>query len=576
MSVRLSPPTVASAVAAVLALASVASSASAQSTRPSGIDTTNFDRSVRPQDDLFRFVNGGWIKKTPIPSDAPSWGAFYELDERSRESLRAILEQAAKSNAPAGSEERKVGDYYASFLDSARVEAQGVTPLKGELARIAALKSHAELPALFAHLARVGVARPVAVGVSTDPKKSTENTVIVGQSGLSLPDRDYYLLNDARMASVRKSYSTYLTQLFTLAELPDAAGAASRVIALETAIAGKQWERARNRDRNAVYNPRTVVQLGEAMPGFDWKSYLGAAGLGAVTNVIVQQPDYLVAIDSIIKATPVATWREYFAAKLLDTYSPELSSPFVQARFDFRGKVLSGQQEQRARWKRGVTEVELGLGDAAGKLYVARHFKPEAKARMDSLIRNLRAAYSIGIDSLEWMSAGHQGAREGQALEVHGEDRLSGQVARLLVARGASRRPGRQRHARRASGRTPTCSHSTGSRWTRCAGAMTPQTVNAYYSSTQQRDRLSGRDPAAAVLRSHRGRCGELRRDRRRHRPRDRPRLRRPGAQVGRRRQPARLVDPRGREGVRGAREQAGRAVRSAQRRSRGRRSTRS
>jgi putative endopeptidase len=483
MSVRPSPPAVAYALAAALALAPATSTVSAQATRPSGIDTTNFDRTVRPQDDLFRFVNGGWIRKTPIPNDAPSWGAFYELDERSRESLRTILEEAARSNAPAGSEERKVGDFYASFLDSARVEALGVTPLKGELARIAKVQSHAELPALFAHLARIGVARPLGVAVSTDPKKSTENTVLVFQSGLSLPDRDYYLINDARMGSVRQSYSTYISQLFTLAGLPDPAGAASRVIALETAIAGKQWERARNRDRNAIYNPRTVVQLGEAMPGFDWKGYLGAAGLGSVTNVIVNQPDYLVAIDSIIKATPVATWREYFAAKLLDTYAPELSSPFVQARFDFRGKVLNGQQEQRARWKRGVTEVELGLGDALGKLYVARHFKPEAKARMDTLIRNLRAAYSIGIDSLEWMTPATKARakeklskftvkigypekwRDYSSLQVRRDD-LVGNVMRARQWAYADMLAQYGKPVDKV-------------RW-----AMTPQTVNAYYSST--------------------------------------------------------------------------------------------
>jgi predicted metalloendopeptidase len=404
MTARTTSPLFVRALSSALALACFASTASAQATRPSGIDTTNFDRSVRPQDDLFRFVNGGWIKRTPIPSDVPSWGTAYELFERSQENMRAILEDAGRSNAAAGSDERKVGDLYASFIDSARVEALGVTPLKGELARIAALTSHAELSTLFAHLARMGVARPIAVGVSADAKKSTENTVLIAQSGLTLPDRDYYLMNDARMAGVREKYVAYLTQLFTLAGQPDPAGAASRVLALETAIAGKQWERARTRDRNAVYNPRTVAQLGEAMPSFDWKGYLAAAGLGAVDNVIVNQPDYLVAIDSVIKATPIGTWREYLTAKLLDTYSPELSSPFVQARFDFRGKVLAGQQAQRPRWKRGVTTVELGLGDAAGKLYVARHFKPEAKARMDELIRNLREAYRVGIDSLEWMT----------------------------------------------------------------------------------------------------------------------------------------------------------------------------
>jgi len=468
---------------AAVALLSVASVASAQATRPSGIDTSAFDRSVRPQDDLFRFVNGGWLKRTPIPNDAASWGAFNELDERSRESMRTILEDASRSNAAAGSEERKVGDLYASFLDSARVEALGVTPLKGELARIAALTSSAELPAMFARLARIGVARPFGAGVGADPKKSTTNAVQIGQSGLTLPDRDYYLNNDARMTAVRKSYAEYLAKLFTLAEQPDAAGAASRVIALETAIAGKQWERARNRDRNAIYNPMTVAKLAESTPHFDWKGYLGAAGIGAATDVIVNQPDYLVALDSIITATPIGTWREYLAAKLLDAYSPELSSPFVQARFDFRGKVLAGQLAQRARWKRAVQEVEGGLGEAAGKLYVARYFKPEAKARIDELIRNLREAYSIGIDSLEWMTPATKARakeklaqftvkigypdkwRDYSSLDIKRDD-LVGNVMR---ARQWAYDDNVAQYGKPVDKK----------RW-----FMTPQTVNAYYQST--------------------------------------------------------------------------------------------
>ena len=468
---------------AAVALLSVASVASAQATRPSGIDTSAFDRSVRPQDDLFRFVNGGWLKRTPIPNDAASWGAFNELDERSRESMRTILEDASRSNAAAGSEERKVGDLYASFLDSARVEALGVTPLKGELARIAALKSSAELPAMFAHLARIGVARPFGAGVGADPKKSTTNAVQISQSGLTLPDRDYYLNNDARMTAVRKSYAEYLAKLFTLAEQPDAAGAASRVIALETAIAGKQWERARNRDRNAIYNPMTVAKLAESTPHFDWKGYLGAAGIGAATDVIVNQPDYLVALDSIITATPIGTWREYLAAKLLDAYSPELSSPFVQARFDFRGKVLAGQLAQRARWKRAVQEVEGGLGEAAGRLYVARYFKPEAKARIDELIRNLREAYSIGIDSLEWMTPATKARakeklaqftvkigypdkwRDYSSLDIKRDD-LVGNVMR---ARQWAYDDNVAQYGKPVDKK----------RW-----FMTPQTVNAYYQST--------------------------------------------------------------------------------------------
>ncbi len=468
---------------AAVALASAASVASAQATRPSGIDTSAFDRTVRPQDDLFRFVNGGWLKRTPIPDDAASWGAFNELDERSREAMRSILEEASRSNAPAGSEERQVGDLYASVLDSARVEALGVTPLKGELDRIAALKSTAELPAMFAHLARIGIARPFGAGVGADPKKSSVNAVQIGQSGLTLPDRDYYLVNDARMTAVRQSYANYLTTLFTLASIPDPAGAASRVIALETALAGKQWERARNRDRNAVYNPMTVAKLAESTPHFDWKGYLGAAGIGAATDVIVNQPDYLVALDSIITATPIGTWREYLAAKLLDAYSPELSSPFVQARFDFRGKVLAGQVAQRARWKRAVQEVEGALGEAAGKLYVARNFRPEAKARIDELIRNLREAYSIGIDSLDWMTPATK-ARAKQKLaqftvKIAYPDKWR-DYSKLVIDRGDL--PGNVMRARQWAYDDMIAQYGKPvdkSRW-----VMTPQTVNAYYMPT--------------------------------------------------------------------------------------------
>ena len=471
------------AIAGTLALGSLAAPVAAQSPRTSGIDTTTFDRSVRPQDDFFRFVNGGWLKRTPIPADAARWGAFDELDERSRESMHVILESAAKSSAPAGSEERKVGDLYASFLDSASVESLGITPLKGELARIASISSTSELPAAFAHLARLGVARPLGVGVGSDPKQSSQNVVQIGQSGIGLPDRDYYLNTDARMSAIRQSYQGYLAQLFTLAELPDPTGAAGRVLALETALAGKQWERARNRDRNAIYNPMTIAQLAGASPHFDWKSYLDAAGIGQATRVIVNQPDYLTAVDSIVAATPVSTWREYLASKLLDAYAYELSSPFVQARFDFRGKVLNGQQVLRARWKRGVQEVEGGLGEAAGKLYVARHFKPEAKTRIDELIRNLRDAYSVGIDSLEWMTpetktrAKEKLAQFGVKIGYPDKWRNYGPVE--------IRRDDLLGNVMRARAYAyQDMIDQLGKPVDRTRWAMTPQTVNAYYLST--------------------------------------------------------------------------------------------
>ena len=369
-----------------------------------GFDTANLDKSVRPQDDFFRYVNGTWLKRTEIPADASAWGAFNELREKSREALHTILEDAAKSNAPAGTEERKVGDLYASYVDSARIEQLGITPLQRELKTITAIRTTADLPAAFAHFARLGVQAPLGVGVNSDPKRSDVNIVLINQSGLGMPDRDYYLRTEPKMQETRKAYTDYITRLLSLAGQPDPAGSAARILALETAIATPQWDRARSRDRNATYNKMTTAELAALTPSFSWPRYLKEAGLAQATEVVVRQPDYVRALDAIVSRTPVSTWREYIAFKLIDNFANQLPAAYETARFEFRGKTLSGQQEMASRWKRSVDGVEGILGEPAGKLYVARNFKPEAKARMDALVKNILAAYRVGIDSLEWMS----------------------------------------------------------------------------------------------------------------------------------------------------------------------------
>ncbi|HET9986159.1 MAG TPA: M13-type metalloendopeptidase [Longimicrobiales bacterium] len=369
-----------------------------------GVDTAGFDRTVRPQDDFSRFVSGRWAERTQIPADRSSWGSFNALEDASDAALHRIVEEAAQSGAKPGTELQKVGDLYASFMDTATIESLGLKRLQGELARLATLKSTRELPGALAHLARLGVSGPFVALVMPDQKNSRANIVTLSQSGLGMPDRDYYLRPDAKLEATRKAYATYVTRLLELAGQADPAGAAQRIVALETKLAEKQWERAKNRDRNATYNRMTVAQLAALTPSFDWAGYLKAAGLGAATEVVVRQPDYLQALDAIVSATPVSTWQEYLTYRLLSAYADELPSAFVQASFDFRGKTLAGLQEMRPRWKRGVDEVEGALGEAAGKLYVERNFKPEAKARMDALVRNLLAAYRAGIDSLEWMS----------------------------------------------------------------------------------------------------------------------------------------------------------------------------
>jgi predicted metalloendopeptidase len=375
--------------------------------RVPGIDVTGMDLSVRPQDDFFRYVNGKWIDTTPIPPDRSSYGTFAMLSERTQLAVREIVEGEARTPGAPGSNSRKVGDLYKSFMDEARVDALGISPLKAELDLIDRVTSHRDLPAAFARAARVGVRLPFAVNVGPDQRNSETYAVQISQSGLGMPDRDYYLRPDERFAAIRKAYTTYVSRLFALANQRDPEGAAARIVSLETALARQQWDRARNRDRNATYNKMTVAALQTSTPHFDWQSYLSQLPEGTrdrVKDVIVRQPDYLKALDATLEATPVETWKEYLRFGLIGAYADDLSAPFVESEFEFSGKVIAGRQEIQPRWKRGISEVEQALGEPIGRIYIDRHFKPAAKARMDELIRNLLAAFTVGIDELEWMS----------------------------------------------------------------------------------------------------------------------------------------------------------------------------
>jgi predicted metalloendopeptidase len=379
----------------------------AQTTAPPvvpGLDTSGMDLSVRPQDDFFRYVNGRWTDTTPIPADLPTYGTFISLRDRAREAVRGIIEGEAAKSEPRGGMAQKIGDYYASFMDEARAESLGAQPLARELAAIDTIASRRDLPAAFARAAQLGIRLPLNVGVTQDPRKSDLYIVVVQQAGLGMPDRDYYLRDDERFAAIRKAYVIYITQLLSLAQRPDPAGAAARVLTLETTIARAQWDRARNRDRDLTYNKRTRAELQAALSQFDWSGYFKRAKAPAVKDVIVRQPDYLTAVNGLLTDTPIATWKEYLSVGLLTEYADDLSSAFADAAFEFNGKIIAGRQQMQPRWKRAVAAVEDALGEPVGKLYVERYFKPEAKARMDGLIRNLLAAFTAGIDELEWMS----------------------------------------------------------------------------------------------------------------------------------------------------------------------------
>jgi putative endopeptidase len=402
--------------AAAALIAAVAVAAAQERPVVPGIDTAGMDLTVRPQDDFFRYVNGRWVDDTPIPADQSGYGTFAILRERAQEAVRAIVEEEARAQAAPGSYAQKIGDFYKGYMDTAERDALGIAPLKSELDRIARLDDAADLPAAFARAAQLGVRLPFAVTVGADQRNSDAYAVSVSQSGLGMPDRDYYLRNDGRFSETRKSYTTYIARLFALSNQPDPEGAAARIVSLESRMAALQWDRARGRDRNATYNKMPVASLQSSTPHFDWQAYLAALPANArdkVTDVIVRQPDYVKAIDAVIADTPVATWKEYLTFGLISAYADGLSAPFADSQFEFNGKVIGGRQQQPPQWRRGVTQVEQVLGEPVGRIYIERHFKPAAKVRMDALIRNLLAAFKAGIDDLEWMSPATR--REAQA-----------------------------------------------------------------------------------------------------------------------------------------------------------------
>ena len=368
-----------------------------------GIDLDNFDNAVRPQDNLFLHVNGAWLKKIPIPADKGSYGAFDKLRDLSDERVHDIIKTAVAQRAAPGSEAQKIADLYQSFMDEAAIEKRGLTPLQDELAAVDKLGSTDDLAWYFGKMQRYGVDMPLTLGIEIDAKDSRRYLPAVGQSGLGLPDRDYYLQNDPRFVKAREAYLAYLTRLFTLSGQSDPAGMAKAVLALETALAKAQWSNVENRDPVKTYNKMTPVALRKLAPGFNWPNFLSAGKLN-VTELDLAQPSYARQLGVLVAEQPISAWRAYLKARLLDSAAPFLSQDYVDAQFAFAGTALNGTTENLPRWQRAVGLTQAGLGDAVGKLYVAKYFPPEHKARMEALVANLMKAYAQSIDQLAWMS----------------------------------------------------------------------------------------------------------------------------------------------------------------------------
>ena len=445
---------------------------------PWGFDLAGRDTAVAPGNDFYDFANGAFVKKLVIPPDRSRYGAFDALQALSERRVRGILEKAA-GDSEARTEKGKIGAFYRAFMDERRANALGDKPIAAELTAIRAADSREKLATLMGQGAESFYGSIFDVDVEVDEKNPDRYAVYLGQSGLGLPDRDYYL--DASFAAKKAKYQAYVAQMLGLIGWPDADAEAQAIVDMETQIAKASWSRVQERDPTKTYNPLTPAELVKSAPGFDWIGYLAAAGLGRADRVVVAESDAIPKIAAIFAATPVKTLQAWEAFNVADSAAPFLSKPFVDANFEFRAKTLRGQLEQRPRWKRAVSLVNRDMGFAVGRLYVAEYFPPPSRAKMLALVGNIRAALAARIQRVDWMSEATKAKalrklsmlnvkvgyptkwRDYSALSISGDD-LVGDVRRASAFEWRRRLD----HLGQPVDKTE---------W-----SLTPQTVNAYYS----------------------------------------------------------------------------------------------
>ena len=387
------------------AMETAAPAAAPSNTLGSGIDTANFDTSVRPGDDFYAYVNGTWLANTPMPSDKSNYGSFTALADDAEAYLREIIEAAAAQDAAPGSDAQKVGDFFKSFMDEERIEVLGAEPLQATLAEIAAITDKNALLIKMAELNHISVQMPVGLYIDNDAKQSDQYISYLTQWGLGLPDRDWYLSeDDASHEEARNAYGEYVTNVLALAGYERAEEAAQSVLGIEFLIAGQHWDRVQNRQRELTYNKMSQDDLGGLAPDMDWDGFMKALGI-TDTTYIVRQPSYIEGLNTIWNEISLEQWKDYTSFKYVDSLAAYLNQDFVDTQFAFQGNTLDGLEENRPRWKRGVDTIDGALGEVVGRIYVEQHFADEAKRRMDELVENLREAFRVGIDELGWMTA---------------------------------------------------------------------------------------------------------------------------------------------------------------------------
>jgi putative endopeptidase len=449
-----------------------------------GFDLANLDRSCAPCTDFNKYVNGGWMARNPIPAAYPSWGIFNEVNERNREILHQILEDAAKDTTAApGSNEQKIGDYYGSCMDTAKIESEGLKPLQPELDRIEKISDLQGLENEIAHLQSIGVHAFFVVDSTQDFKDSTQVTGEVDQGGLGMPDRDYYTREDEKSKQQRDEYVKHVTKMFELmgdnAEI--AAAEAQTVVELETRLAKASQTKVERRDPQAVYHRMPQAQLKTLAPNFPWDDYFSAVGLAGKGDVNVTAPTFFKEISALLASEPMANWKTYLRWHLINSAARNLSSPFVDEDFRFKGTILTGTKENLPRWKRCVSYTDHALGEALGQAYVKKAFPPEAKVRALEMVKNLEAALADDLRQLAWMSEAtrQQALTKLQAItnKIGYPDKWRDYSA-LEIDRG----PYVQNTFRAAKFEFNRDLNKIGKPVDRTEWGMTPPTVNAYYN----------------------------------------------------------------------------------------------
>lgn len=450
-------------------------------TAPWGFDLSGMDRGVSPGDDFFRYCGGRWLETVEIPPDRSSWGPFYALRAKSEADVKVILDELVDDVQAPGSEARKIADFYAAYLDIDAIERAGLAPARADLNEIASVTSHDAVARLIVRrdLATGG---PMSIDIWADDQDPDRYTVNISQGGLGLPSRDYYLKAEPHFATIRGKYRTYIASMLALASAPDPTASADAIIALETRIAQLHWPAEKVGDRDLTYNPQSRAQLKAMAPEFPWDSAFDALGIARQDRFGVKEPDAIAGLARLFRATPVAEWRFYLTFHYLNAAADVLPEAFDDLAFDFNGRTLSGRQSKGERWKRATAAVNSALGEAVGRLYVSRHFSPEAKAEVRALVENLRAAFRTRIAAANWMSPATQRAalRKLDKLRVkigHPDvwrdySTLKVRLSDALGNRARARLWDWRRRAARLNG--PTDRNEWG---------MTPQTVNAYYNA---------------------------------------------------------------------------------------------